>query len=76
MDFYGYPSKIPRTIDRLCILDCIEIIVNDLGRYGVPERLAMEMIDKYFMPFKRMTDECKERYSKICFRDTPESSFE
>ena len=51
MDFYGYPSKIPRTIDRLCILDCIEIIVNDLGRYGVPERLAMEMIDKYFMPF-------------------------
>ncbi len=40
IDFYKFPPKIPKTIDRLQIADCMEIIINDLARYGVPERLS------------------------------------
>ena len=75
-DLYKYPAKRPRTIDTLCIFDCIEIIVNDLARYGVPEKLAMNIVMEYFTPLKKVTDKLKDEYSKICFKDTPDYAFE
>lgn len=76
VDLYKYPPKSPRTIDVLKITDCIEIIVNDLARYGVPEKLAIELIMEYFLPLKKITDNLKDEYGKICFKDTPDFVFD
>ena len=55
-DFYRYPIKRPRTIDTLEIRDCIEIIIKDLARYGIPDELAVAFVSEHFMPVKKMAD--------------------
>ncbi|MBE7050531.1 MAG: hypothetical protein E7394_07155 [Ruminococcaceae bacterium] len=74
-DFYKYPVKRPRTIDILEIQDCIEIILQDLFRYGVPDKLAMDFVSKYFIPLKRQADILKMEYGERCFSKTPDSAF-
>ena len=58
------------------MIDCAEIIVNDLGRYKVPEKLAMTPVEEYFVPMNKKAEEYKKRYGDMCTKDTPESSFE
>lgn len=69
-DFYAHPIRRPRTIDRLEIFDCIEIIVADLARYGVPDSAAMEIVTEYFVPLKRVTDKLKREYGEVCFKNS------
>ena len=76
IDFHKFPPKIPKTIDRLQIADCMEIIINDLARYGVPERLALKIVDDFYIPLKNTTDVIKSIYAEKCFKNTPDSSFE
>jgi len=44
-NYSRYPIRKPRTIDRLEIYDCIEIITNDLARYGVPDQVAVSLTE-------------------------------
>ena len=73
---YPYSSKKPRTIDRLSISDCTEIILNDLSRYGVPDDLCIQILRDYFAPLKKKSDMLKQEYGEIWFKNTPDSSFE
>ena len=73
---YPYSAKRPRTIDRLDISDCTEIILNDLARYGVPHDLCIDLLKDYFIPLKRKSDILKQEYGEIWFKNTPDSSFE
>ena len=75
-DFFKYPVKKPRTIDILEIKDCMEIIINDLKRYGLPDTLIVDFMSEYFIPLKKQSDIMKMEYSKRCFSKTPDSAFE
>ena len=66
----------PRTIDKLEIDDCIEIIMRDFERYGVPERQISEFLSEYFIPLKRKSYEMKKEYGEKHFRNTPDYAFE
>ena len=68
-NYSRYPIRKPRTIDRLEIYDCIEIITNDLARYGVPDQVAVSLIMEYFTPLKHAADELKYEYGKMCFEN-------
>lgn len=75
-NYSRYPIRKPRTIDRLEIYDCIEIITNDLARYGVPDQVAVSLIMEYFTPLKHAADELKYEYGKMCFKNMPDSAFD
>ena len=75
-DYPRYPIRKPRTIDRLEIYDCIEIITNDLARYGVPDQVGVNFVMEYFVPLKKAADELKAQYGEICFKNSPDSAFD
>ena len=75
-DIYSMQIKRPRTIDRLEIINCMEIVANDLARYGIPDSVAARLVEKYIIPLNKEATELKKRYSDVCFRNTPDSSFD
>ena len=72
----GNHLRIPRTIDKLEIDDCMEIIMRDLERYGVPEKRIVDFMSEYFIPLKRMSFEMKKEYGEKHFKNTPDYAFE
>ncbi|MBR5506752.1 MAG: hypothetical protein IKV88_01760 [Clostridia bacterium] len=68
--------KVPRTIDILEIADCLEIIVNDLDRYGVPDDDIADFLIEYFGALKKRSDELKKEYGEKWFKNTPDFAFE
>ena len=75
-EYSRYTLKRPRTIDRLEISDCIEIIINDLERYGVPQELIVDLLTYFFNPLRAKSDELKKEYADKWFKNTPNSAFE
>ena len=71
-----YPLRKPRTIDKLEIDDCMEIIMRDLERYGVPEKRVFDFLSEYFIPLKKISYELKKEYGEKHFRNTPDFAFE
>ncbi|MBQ4630236.1 MAG: hypothetical protein IJB70_04540 [Clostridia bacterium] len=56
LKFYERVIPKPRTIDVLEIFDCLEIVCNDLARYGIEYDEIMRICDKYILPMKWETD--------------------
>ena len=77
MDYNDNPIKIrkPRTIDRLEIQDCVEIIMRDLERYGVPGDTILDVLSDYFVPLRNKTNELKKKYGDICYANSPDHTF-
>ena len=65
-DIYSMQIKRPRTIDRLEIINCMEIVANDLARYGIPDSVAARLVEKYIIPLNKEATELKKRYSDVC----------
>ena len=75
-EYSRYTLKRPRTIDRLEIGDCMEIIMKDLERYGVPQELVIDLITHYFNPLRVKSDELKKEYAEKWFKNTPDYAFD
>ncbi|MBO5369089.1 MAG: hypothetical protein J6B23_00270 [Clostridia bacterium] len=73
--YYTEPIRKPKTIDVLETRDCLEIIINDLKRYGVPESATSNLLDDYFIPMKNEIIRLKKEYGKKCFANSPDNAF-
>ncbi len=76
MTMCGYPMRKPRTIDKLEIDDCMEIIMRDLERYGVPQEQITDLLTYFFNPLRKKSDELKKKYGEKHFKNTPDFAFE